>query len=317
MSLQKILAVAVGFSLAGCGPKVASIDVSPKTLTLATKGATAKLTATPKDAESKPVDGIALTFTSSDPTVASVDASGTVKAEKSGDAKISVAFEDKVKVETPVKVSIPATISVTPADVKLDPGGKQRVAVKVLDEKNREVTMAVTWENANPEIATVLNGEITAVSAGTAKLMAVATPTIKSPVTVTVTAPVVGSIEAPKTMDVVAGDAPAKIAFVTKDPDGKPVTGAALVFKSSNEKIVTVSPAGEVTGVAKGKAKIEITAGEKKATTEVNVKPGVPGAKPAPGTKPGAAPAPGAKPGAAAPGTPAPKPGFHVPAKKK
>jgi len=278
MSRQKILAVAVGLSLAGCGPKVASIDVSPKSISLSAKGGTAKLVAAPKDAENKAVDGVVLTFTSSDPAVASVDANGTVKAEKSGDAKIKVAFEDKVTVEVPAKVSIPASISVTPADVKLNVGEKSpRIVVKVLDDKGRETTAAVTWENPNPEVATVMNGEVTAVGAGTTKISAVAAG-IKSPVTVTVTAPVVASIDVPKTMEVKTGDKPTKIAVTAKEADGKPIPGAVFTYKSANEKIVTVNAAGEVTGVAKGKAKVDVATGGKNGSVEITVKPGAPGA---------------------------------------
>jgi len=87
-------------------------------------------------------------------------------------------------------------------------------------------------------------------------------------------APAAGFIVAPKTMEVIAGNAPTKIALVAKDSTGKALTGTALAFKSSNEQIATVSPEGEVTGLAKGTAKIEIAAGDQKATTEVIVKAG-------------------------------------------
>ena len=269
MRALKVLSIAVVFGLAACGPKVASIEVGQKAIELGKKSDVVTVAATPKDAEGKKVEGVALVFASSDPTVVSVDATGKVTALGSGDAKITVSFE-KVTLDVPVKVSIPATLSFAPADVKLSGvGDKRPVVVKVMDSKNREVKAQVAWSTADAKIATVAGGEITAAGAGDTQIFATVGD-LKSAVKVSVVVPVLTSVEAEKSVEVKVGEK-AKLKVAAKDSDGKEIATATFTFKSDDAKVATVDEGGVVTGVAKGKTKVTVTSGDKSAAVEVKV----------------------------------------------
>jgi uncharacterized protein YjdB len=270
MRSVKVLCVAMVFGLAACGPKVASIEIGQKSVEMGKKGDSATLTVTPKDAEGKKVEGVQVTFTSSDPTVASVDAAGKIAAVGSGDTKVTVAL-DKVSVDVPVKVSIPTSISFAPAEVKLTGvGDKRPVVAKVMDSKSREVKATVAWSSADAKIATVAGGEITAVGAGDTQIFA-AVGELKAGVKVSVTVPVIATVEADKAVEVKVGEK-ARLKVMAKDADGKEIGNATFTFKSDDVKVAAVDAVGEVSGVAKGKTKITVTAGEKSAAVEVKVK---------------------------------------------
>jgi hypothetical protein len=192
MSARKYVALVAGLGLAACSPKVASIDVQPSQVTLTQKGQVASLVATAMDSEGRPIEKRpALVWSSSDPTVATVDsASGAVTAVKTGDAVLKVTYEDKVSREVPVVVSLPASISVAPAEVLLEGVGRSaKIVAKVLDEKGRLVTDEVVWDSPNPEIAVVSQGKVIAAGVGEARLFAVAAG-VRAPVKVVVREPV-------------------------------------------------------------------------------------------------------------------------------
>jgi uncharacterized protein YjdB len=270
---SKMIVLAVGLGLTACGPKVASIEVKPNAISLTKKGEIAKVVATPKDAEGKAVEGVALSYTSTDPTVAAVDAAtGAVTALKSGTTTIKAGFE-KVNADVAVKVSIPATITLIPAELSLDGvGAKANIGAKVLDEKGRPVAGEVAWESAAPAIATVKNGAVTAMGVGTAQLTAMI-GSVKATANVTVAPPpAVTAIEVSKKVELKVGAKPVKLAVTAKGEGGKAIANAVFTYTSENPKVATVDATGEVNAVAKGKTKLTIASGEKKATVDVTVK---------------------------------------------
>lgn len=197
--MRKLMLVVAGLALVGCGPKVSTIEIDPKTVTLTKAGEVAKITAVAKDEAGNPVEGIVLAFSTADEAVAKVDpATGAITAVKSGDVVVKAAFEDKVTAELPVVVSIPASIMVEPAELTLDAvGATAKVAAKVIDEKSRPVTVPVVWESGNAAIVTVKDGELTAVAPGLAQVFAVV-GNVRAPVAVTVAEPVVETASATK-----------------------------------------------------------------------------------------------------------------------
>ena len=115
---------------------VASVSVTPPTSTLIV-GATANLSATAKDAGGTPLSGRAITWTSSDETVATVAGSGTaavVTAKAAGSATITATSEGKTATsEITVKAKdvtppVLAGLSFTPATVDVTTGTKTVLA---------------------------------------------------------------------------------------------------------------------------------------------------------------------------------------------
>lgn len=272
MRAVKMLCVAVAAVLSACGPKVASIEISPNPVTLAKKGDVANLVATPKDAAGKPVENTQVTFAVADAAVASVDSlTGKVTALKTGTTEVTATFQ-KVSASVPVKVTIPASISLAPAAVELKGLGQAApVTAKLLDEKGEEMKGEFTWESADTKIAEVKNGEITSVGAGET-VVTVKAGGQSAQVKVVVALPAAAAVEAEKALELKAGDAPVKVNAVAKDAEGKEIAGAPFTYAIDNAKVATVDAAGMVTPVGKGKAKLTIASGEQSATVEITVK---------------------------------------------
>ncbi|MBI5549809.1 MAG: Ig-like domain-containing protein [Deltaproteobacteria bacterium] len=270
MRAVKTLSVAVALMVAACGPKVASIEVTPKTVDLSKKADAVTLVATPKDAQGNKIENLALAWSSGDAKVATVD-NGKVAAVDSGETQIKVTFE-QISATVPVKISIPASISFAPAAVTLEGlGSKAHVTAKVMDSKGKEVKGAkLAWSAADAKIASVNGGEITAMAAGETQIVA-QVGDLKGQVKVTVAVPVPATVEAEKNLEIKAGET-APLKPVVKDAEGKELAAAALTFVSADEKIATVDAAGVVKAVAKGKTRVTITAGDKTATVEIKVK---------------------------------------------
>lgn len=271
MRNAKFPSLAAVFVLAACGPKVASIELAPGTLELGKKGEIKALTATPKDAEKKAVEGVQIAFASSDPKVATVDAKGQVSAVDTGEATITATFE-QIKATAAVKVAIPGSIAFAPAEVKLEGvGSKANVVAKVMDTKGKEMKLAAAIAGGDAKVATIAGNEITAVGAGETAFNATAGDA-KVALKVTVVVPVLTTVEADKAVEIAKAGETATIKPVGKDADGKPIAAATFTFASADEKIAKVDAAGVVTAVKKGKTKVTVTSGDKSATVDVVVK---------------------------------------------
>lgn len=96
---------------AGAPPPVASMALSPTTLTL-TVGETASLTASPRAADGSSLPDRRVTYASSEPRVASVSADGVVTAHAAGTVQITGTTEGRSSAVS-VSVSAPATPAVT------------------------------------------------------------------------------------------------------------------------------------------------------------------------------------------------------------
>ena len=143
------------------------LNKSAETLTV---GGTTTLTAiiTPDNATNKEV-----TWKSSNPSVATVDAEGNVKAVKAGTADITVTTADGGKEATCTVTVNPATVSVTGVTLdrntaSLTVGEKTTLTATVAPES--ATNKAVTWTTSNDKVATVNGGVVTAVGEGTAEI---------------------------------------------------------------------------------------------------------------------------------------------------
>lgn len=167
------------FLLAGCKEiepePVAVTGVSLNKTTLAlTEGETATLTATvsPSDAANK-----AVSWSSSNATVAAVDNNGTVTAAGAGSATITVRTDDGGKTATcAVTVAaavVPVTgISLDITDKELLVGETQQLTATV--EPADATDKTVSWSTSSAAVATVAEGLVTAVGKGTATIKATA-----------------------------------------------------------------------------------------------------------------------------------------------
>lgn len=165
-----ILAKARGFS--GFATIVSEANVASVTITapdpVIQKGQTQMIYATPLDANGvsqfRPV-----TWTSSAPTVATVNDRGEVSGISPGTATITATSEGKSAsvVFTILPPAPVATITLTPTEGTIKIGAKYTLTSELLDKDGAVLNRVITWTTSNSAIATVsADGEITGVSEG-------------------------------------------------------------------------------------------------------------------------------------------------------
>lgn len=275
MRTVPISCLALAAALSACGPKVASIELSPAPVELDRKGQSATLVATPKDAAGRPVPELQVRFAVADPDVASVAAvdalSAKVTALRTGATEITATFE-KVRASVPVRVTLPASISLAPARVELAGLGQAApVTARLLDEKGQEMKVAFTWESGDPAIARVKDGEITAVGPGETTVTVRAAGQ-SAQVKVAVRLPPAAAVEAGPALELKAGGPPVQVAAVARDAEGREIAGAPLSYAVDDARVATVDAAGRVTPVGRGKTRLTVSSGALSDTVEIVVK---------------------------------------------
>ena len=238
------------------------------------EGGTVKITVTisPEGAAGKTV-----TWTSSDSSIATVDASGLVSALKAGTVVITASCEGKEASCTITITSekVPVTgVSVAPATLSLVVGEKGELTATVAPENATE--KGVTWSSDDSSVATVdENGQVTAVAKGQATITATTVDgNKKAACAVTVTesevpdVPVTSVTMSKKSLTLTEGDTGTLTATVKPDN----ATDKTVTWTTSKKSVATVDQNGVVTAVKAGSATITATCGGKKATCTVTVK---------------------------------------------
>ena len=123
------------------------IAVTPATANLTSLGQTIALQATVFDADRQAIEGAAVTWTSTDPSVATVDASGLVTATANGIVRIN-ALSDRIAGQALVTVYVPPAVGeiriVSGAGQRALPGSSlgEPVVVRVLGTDDRPISGA-------------------------------------------------------------------------------------------------------------------------------------------------------------------------------
>src|SRR5437899_1369508 len=179
-----------GTTAAGAPKPVASVTVSPTSASVL-QGQTLQLTATIKDSAGNVLSGRAVTWTSSDASVATVSSSGLVGAVAAGSVTITATSEGRSGTAAIVVANTPvASVVVSPASAGVLVGGTVQLAASPRDAAGNALAgRTVTWASSNNGVATVNgSGVVTGVTVGSATITA--TSEAKSGTgAITVTAP--------------------------------------------------------------------------------------------------------------------------------
>jgi uncharacterized protein YjdB len=246
---------------------VASVTLSPATATLAV-GASQQLTATvsPSNASNK-----AVSYTSSNTAVATVNSAGLVTAVAGGTATITVTTQSGSKTaSSTITVVVPvASVALSPATATLAVGATQQLTATV--SPSNASNKAVSYASSNTAVATVNSaGLVTAVASGTATITVTTQDGAKTASsTITVVVPVASVALSPATASIAVGASQQLTATVSPSN----ATNKAVSYTSSNTAVATVNSAGLVTAVAAGTATITVTTqdGAKTSTTSITV----------------------------------------------
>jgi uncharacterized protein YjdB len=244
----------------GSGPSgpvpVASVDVAlAKSSVLV--GENTLASATVKDANGSVLSGRAVSWGSSDPTVATVTPAGQVAALKAGTTSISAASEGHSGAATLTVTLAPvASVSVSLASPALTIGQTTQATASVKDANGNVLTgRAVTWSSEFPFIATVnASGVVSAVSAGNVHITATSEGQSGS-ASLSVAAPSIASITVTLGSSTIAIGSKTQATAVAKDADGNILTGKVLTLASDNPSIATLT-LGVVTGGSVGTTNI-------------------------------------------------------------
>lgn len=243
--------------------KISITNVSYKKMTMV-KGSkfTLKTSIAPSNATYKK-----LKWTSSKPSVATVNQSGKVTAKKNGTAVITATAKDGSKKKVSVTITVGTKVSkvkvTTAANKKLYVGKTLKLATSVSPTKASN--KGLVYSSSNKSIATVSSkGVVKAVGLPKGKSSAAVTITVKSTdgsgkyakYKLTVIQPVT-KITAKKTKIVTKPGA--KVAVSCSVSPSNAYT-KKLAYKSSNTKVATVSAAGVIHTVSLGSAKITVAA---------------------------------------------------------
>ena len=213
-------------------------------------------------------------WTSSDPTVVTVDANGVLTAGQSqGTATITATSITGLTAQVGVKVVAPVgKVLVTPATLQLIRGNHGAVSAELRDAGNHLIDdRTVTWTSSDPTIATVsTTGVVNALKMGKTTLTATAEGK-STPIPLTVITPVDHIDLTPnKTSFVSLKDVlplTVKLAPVT----GGAVDGIVVNFTSSDPSVVTVDAIGRITAVGLGTARVTADVDGISAFTDVTV----------------------------------------------
>ena len=259
-------------------PAVTSVLLLPPTNSVAV-GASKTLTVAMTDKDGQSVGGRSVVFSSSNPAIATVNASGTVVGVTIGAVTISAqSVLDQVAGSATVNV-VPVAVT----NVAITPAGAQTVfqgltlqlSATTRDASGTILTgRPVNWTTSNSAVATVSsNGLVAGVGLGSAQITAESEGATSS-VTVTVAPRPVATVAlTPSPATVKVGTA-VQMSLELRDAQGNQLTtaGRTVTWDSSNKPVATVQD-GVVNGVTIGSATITVTVDGRSASAVVNVTP--------------------------------------------
>ena len=155
-------------------PQPTSVAVKPDTLEFTALGQTAKLAAEVRDQIGRAMEGVAVSWASSDAAVAVVDSTGLVTAVGSGSAMVT-AMADSVSGSAAVKVVQTAgSVTVVPTSADVPVGDTLRLRAEAFDANGHAVAgTEVTWSSDDVSVAMVdAAGLVRGVAEGTATITA-------------------------------------------------------------------------------------------------------------------------------------------------
>lgn len=291
--LAVVAAAAMAITLVGCGVKITNIAV-PDAITVEKGEAvvlpvtfgtddapavTPETAATGESAETdeklaKAASKLTVEWTSSDESVATVDATGMVVAVSAGEADITASVTDsemsavcKVTVKVAAKdITVPDNL-----DVKLNDGNETTVEATVSPADATDVK--VSYASTDEAVATVdKDGRVQVLQPGEYDIVTTLTQEDKKVVEKKTHIKAYYEVEGitlDKTEGILtAGNTVALNATVLPEEIADETT---VTWTSSDEKVATVDENGKVTAIAAGEATITANAGEKSATYKLTV----------------------------------------------
>lgn len=236
------------------------ITVNPPTATVA-RGNSVTVAADARDVGDNAITDRTITWSTSDPTVATVSSAGVVQGIKIGTATITASAEGKSGTSAITVVSPIDHIELSPSSLALASiGEKQTLSGHLVARSGSSVDgLSIAYSSSNAAVATVdANGQVTATGNGSATITA-SSDGLSNTASVTVQQVAAGIALSPKAASVPSIGGTAAFSAVVRDARGVPISNAAVVWTSSNADVASVSSTGLATARGNGSATITAT----------------------------------------------------------
>ena len=263
---------------------VARIAIAPSHPTVVV-GQETQLSATPQDSAGNALTGVAITWSSADPTTATIDQTGTASGKKAGVVTIT-ATSGTVSASTSLTVQAASAnaVSLSPQSSSLIVGQTLTVTAVVTDASGSPLPNAtVVFSSGASGVATVsstgaLAATVTAVGSGQAQITGTSGGIVGT-ATVNVAPVPVGSVTiSPSSATIAQSGGTAQLTATVKDTAGHVLSGRTITWTSLNPAVAAVSSTGLVVGVSAGEAVISASTGGQSGVAVVSVGPAGPGA---------------------------------------
>ncbi len=256
-------------------PPVATVTVSlsnPQIVAGTSTSATAEL----RSDNGAVLTGRSVAWSSSAPSVASVDATGTVTALAAGTTTITATSEGRTG-SASLRVTPPpvASVTVTLAQASVVAGTITSASATLRSSNGSPLDgRVVAWTSSNTSVAAVdASGRVTTVAPGTTSISATSEGQTGS-ATLTVLPVPVATVSISGASSLTPG-ATAQLSATIRDVNGAMLTDRTVVWGTSNSSIATVSATGLVSAVAPGTASISASSEGRTGTLVIQVRSAV------------------------------------------
>ena len=251
----------------------AIINITPASATLTALGDTIQLRATVKDGKNQPISNAIVSWSSSNPSVASVSTDGLVTALGNGTATIRATSGGASNSVVITVAQRSAAINITPASATLTAlGDTIQLSATVKDGKNQPISNAiVSWSSSNSVVVSVSprglvtargNGEVTITATSGAKSLTAVITVEQLTTTIEITPAVPPPIVVGQTLQLSATSA---------DPNNNLIAGAGVNWATSNPSVADINPTGLVIARSNGRTTIIASSGGLSHTVTITV----------------------------------------------
>ncbi len=172
-------------------PVLTTITLSPASVSINTNTST-QLIAICKDQNNNAMTCPTLTWTSDNPSIASVNSSGVATGISSGMANITASsgsITSNISIVSVIQLPVLTTITLSPASVSINTNTSTQLIAICKDQNGNMMTCPLlSWTSDNPSVASVnSSGAVTGIAAGTANVIASSGSITSNISTVTVT----------------------------------------------------------------------------------------------------------------------------------
>jgi uncharacterized protein YjdB len=221
------------------------------------------------------VTGRTVQWSTSDPSIATVDATGKVHGLTTGQVIVTATADNRSATST-VRVIIPVSqIQVSPKTLSLPVTISLPIHADLVGPNGEAITgRTISWASANPSIATVnTTGVVTGVSTGqTSVTVHAGSQTVTVPVTVADEPVVSVTISPAVPVQIIRLSQGFQFTATCFGPSG-PLQGRVLQWSSNNPSVATVNSNGLVSGLAIGQAVITADCEQKTDQVTVQITP--------------------------------------------